>query len=220
VTARVPYLIALATIIAAALLYNGIGVDQTVVLPQHLAALPLNLASWEGETDYFEPGIIAQLGLADYILRRYRDPAGKILWLYAGYWGSQQVTGSRIHSPAVCLPGAGWVIVNSRIMPIRLSDRTIMVNGDVIQKDDQRQLVLYWYQIHGRVVATELRAVTLLAWTALTQRRSDEALVRINTPIVGSPQDTLQLAVAFVQTAFPPLARLLSEPIPARQAQR
>jgi EpsI family protein len=207
---RAAYLIALLTIVAAAFLSHGIAVDQTTVLLHPLRTLPLRLEGWEGETDYFDPGIVVQLGAADYILRRYRDPSGNSLWIYAGYWGSQQIADSRVHSPAVCLPGAGWVILNANIMPIRLSGRTVTVNRNVIQKEDQTQLVLYWYQIHGRIVARELQASAFLAWTALTQRRSDEALVRVNAPLVGSTQDALQRVVAFVQTTFPPLARILS----------
>jgi len=210
VIVRAPYLIALLTIVAAAFLSHGVAVDHTTVLLRPLQALPLNLKGWAGETDYFDPGIVAQLGAADYILRRYRDPSGKILWIYAGYWGSQQIADSRVHSPAVCLPGAGWVILNAKILPIRVSGRTITVNRNVIQKEDQTQIVLYWYQIHGTVVARELQASAFLAWTALTQRRSDEALVRINAPLVGGTQDTLQRIVAFVQTTFPQLTRLFS----------
>ena len=131
------------------------------------------------------------------------------MWLYVGYWGSQRPGVNRLHSPVVCLPAAGWIIANLQNMPIRLADRTIIVNRAEVQKDEARQVVLYWYQIKGTVVAKELSAVTFLAWTSLTQHRNDEALVRITAPAFGHSQDTLRSEAAFLQAAFPHLDRLL-----------
>ncbi len=206
---RTPYLIALITIVLAIFPFKAVSHDTVISTHQPLKAFPLRLERWVGSTDFLEPGILATLRVDDYVLRRYQDPSGRVLGMYVGYWGSQHLSNSRLHSPVVCLPGAGWVIADSRVMPIRLADRTIIVNRTEVQKGEERQLVLYWYQIKGTVLAKELQAVTFLAWTSLTQRRSDEALVRINAPIVGSPQDTLGSEAAFVQAAFPQLERLL-----------
>jgi len=210
-TRALPYLVALVTILAATVLLQGVAHEPAVPLRQQLqASFPENLGAWEGETEFFEPGILASLGVDDYLLRRYQPPSGRPLWLYVGYWSSQRF-GDRVHSPAVCLPGAGWVIADSRAVSIPAAGKMITVNRALVEKGDQRQLVLYWYQIHGRVAAREWQAISLLAWTSLTQRRDDEALVRINAPMLGTLEDTLRREQAFVQTAFPLLSRLLPE---------
>lgn len=209
-TFRIPYLVALVTLLVAILLSNAVAHPPSLPAIHPLQTFPLRLEQWDGQTDYFDPNTVAVLKVDDYLLRRYHHSSHGLLWLYIAYYGSQGFE-NRVHSPAVCLPGSGWIIANSTVTPVRIHDRTIVVNSNLIKKGNEEQLVLYWYQIHGRVVAKELQAVTFLAWTSLTHRWSDEALVRINAPIVGGPQHTLQNEVAFLLEAFPPLARLLPQ---------
>jgi EpsI family protein len=209
-TPRTAYLIALLTIVAAIFAFTMVTRTQPVVAHQPLKTFPESVGPWQGETAFLPPGILGVLKVDDYLLRLYTAPSGSPLGLYVGYWGSQN-RGTRLHSPAVCLPGAGWIIARSGIASIEVPGRIIRVNRTVVRKDDQEQLVLYWYQIRGQVVAKELQAMSLLAWTALTDRRSDEALVRINAPIMGSPEQTLRREVAFIQAAFPQLSRLLPQ---------
>jgi len=202
------YVIACATLLLSAGLLNGLGTEN-VPITHPLQGLPDTLGSWRGETDYFDPDIVAALHVDDYVLRRYQTSTTGTMWLYVGYWGAQRLGQERVHSPSVCLPGAGWVIARSGVTPIRLGSRTIVVNSNLIQKDDLQQVVVYWYQIHGQVVAKELPATATLAWTALTERHSDEALVRINTVLAGSVNATIAREISFVQAAFPALSRLL-----------
>ena len=66
-------------------------------------------------------------------------------------------------------------------------------------------LVLYWYQAHGRVVASEYWAKFYLVADAIRMNRSDGALIRVMTPIAQN--ETLASAerrgVTFVQEALP-----------------
>jgi EpsI family protein len=212
VRVRPPDLAAFLTLALAIVLVRALAQQEPAGVPRPLGALPLALGPWQGETDYFEPEVVATLRADDYLLRRYRTRAGEGLWLYVGYWGAQRLGQTRVHSPSVCLPGAGWIIARYGTTPVRLpGGATITVNSDVVQRGADRQVVLYWYQIHGKVVAGEMGAISTLAWTSLTTRRSDEAVVRITAPISRSAEDTLREEVAFVQTAFPPLARLLPQ---------
>lgn len=207
-TTRTPFLIAFGTVVMAILAFSAVAHTRPVIVRQPLKAFPQSLEMWQGQTEYFLPGILATLKVDDYLLRRYDARSESPLWLYVGYWGSQGL-GTRVHSPAVCLPGAGWSITSSGLTSIVLPDRTIRVNRAVVQKDDEEHLVLYWYQIHGKVVAEELQAMGFLAWTALKDRQSDEALVRINGPVAGTPEQTLRRETAFAQAAIPYLDRLL-----------
>ncbi|TMI78032.1 MAG: EpsI family protein [Bacillati bacterium ANGP1] len=206
---RTAYLVALVTIVLAIFPLRAVTHENTIPTREPLNVFPLKMEGWEGQTQFLEPGILQTLQVDDYLLRRYRASPGNELWLYVGYWGSQRPGVNRLHSPIVCLPGAGWSIASLQNMPIRLADRTIIVNHAEVQKGEARQVVLYWYQIKGTVVAKELSAVTFMAWTSLTQHRDDEALVRITASAFGPSQDTLQNEAAFLQAAFPHLDRLL-----------
>ncbi len=74
---------------------------------------------------------------------------------FAAYFPSQR-TGDTIHSPQNCLPGAGRTPIEFSRMPLERPGRpAITVNRYVIAKGIDRMLVLYWYEAHGRVVASE-----------------------------------------------------------------
>jgi EpsI family protein len=199
---------AIVTLLVTGAAFHAVAHTRAVSERQPLDRFPLRMGAWEGHTAFFSPDVVAALHADDYLLRAYQTASTRGLWLYVAYYGSQPLD-SRIHSPAVCLPGAGWQIATTGTTRILVGRQAITVNSNVIQKGDDRQLVLYWYQIHGRVVAREVQAMETLAWTALTQRTSDEALVRINAPIVGSVGRTLAQETSFVQTAFPQLGRFL-----------
>ena len=57
----------------------------------------------------------------------------------------------------------------------------------MIQKGLDRQLVLYWYQSHGRVVASEYWGKFYLVRDAVRMNRTDAALVRVIVPM--APND-------------------------------
>ena len=82
-----------------------------------------------------------------------------------------------------------------------------VVNRVVIEKGFDRQLILYWYQDRGRIVASEYAAKGYLILDATTRNRTDGALVRISTPIVGTEEEAFAHATAFVKQAFPALGR-------------
>ena len=101
------------------------------------------------------------LGVDDYARRTYAARASRWVGLYIGYYDSQR-QGDTVHSPLNCLPGAGWTPVSQDRATRRVKDtaaaaanREITINRFVIQKGLDRQLVLYWYQSHGRVMASE-----------------------------------------------------------------
>lgn len=205
---RLAYVITIGTLVVGVAALHAVAHGTTVALQQPLEGFPLALGPWQGTTEFFEPGILTGLGVDDYLIRRYRVGNGQAIWLYVGYYVSQRLS-DRVHSPQVCLPGAGWVIVENVPHAVRVGNRTLVVNKAVVQKGSARQLVLYWYDIQGRVIAREAQAARALAWNALTQRRSDESLVRLNSVITGTVDEALAAQTSFLQTMMPALDRYL-----------
>lgn len=207
---RRAFALVLATLAAALLVLRAVEYAPAVPVRSPLQEFPLQVPGWRGQSSFLTPDVVAALHADDYLVRTYQDRTGGSLGLFVAYYSSQP-PGNRIHSPAVCLPAAGWYIARAGLEQIRMADRTITVNQNLIQKGEDRELVLYWYQMHGLVAAKELQAISLLAWTSLTQRRSDEALVRINAPLIGNTQDTMTRETTFVRDVFPRLKRFLPE---------
>jgi EpsI family protein len=186
--------------------------SEDVAPAQPLSGLPMTLNEWRGRAD---PPLtdkeLAVLAADDYLLRSYFGP-GKSAGLYIGYWGSQK-RGAAVHSPLNCLPGSGWEPVSRGLQSIAVTGagaaRTVEVNRYVIRKGLDRQLVLYWYQSHGRVIASEYWGKVYLVADAVRLGRSDTAIVRVITPIpdasAAAEARAEKTAVEFVQQLFPAL---------------
>lgn len=176
---------------------------------QPLAALPLTISEWSGrEAAPLADDIVAQLGVDDYLHRRYARASSAPMGLYVGYYASQR-QGDTIHSPQNCLPGAGWRPVSSRTREIAAGAARLRVNEYIIQKGLDRQAVLYWYQGRGRVVANEYANKALLMFDAARLNRSDGGLVRVIGPVVSTTDSVVDELSAFVAALFPHLTRHL-----------
>ena len=141
----------------------------------------------------------------------HTNDAGQPVSLYIGYYASQR-QGDTIHSPQNCLPGAGWQPIEGGPAPLDVASGRIVVNRYVIQKGSERQVVLYWYQGRGRVVANEFANRFWLMFDAAVRHRSNGALVRVAAP-VRSPVGPVTVADAaatdFTRALFPRLATTL-----------
>ena len=182
---------------------------------QSLASLPLTIGGWDGrDAGEMSDQIVWTLGVDDYANRFYSGLDGNTLGLYVGFYGSQR-QGASIHSPLNCLPGAGWHPVRHEFMEIPVGDATIRVNRIVILKGRVRQVVLYWYQSHARVIASEYQAKLYSVLDALRTGRTDAALVRVISPAASPDQAAedaaAQRAAAFVQVLYPLLGAYLPE---------
>ena len=72
-------------------------------------------------------------------------------------------------------------------------------------------MVLYWYQSHGRVVASEYWGRIYTVTDAIRYNRTDAALVRVIVPILGdTPADVERRASARRSTSFRLCSRILA----------
>ena len=145
------------------------------------------------------------LQVDDYFMRSYRNSKGEVIGLYVGYFKSQR-EGKGIHSPRQCLPGAGWLPVETEIYKMTVPDRdppTAPVNRFVMGKGLDRQLYLFWYQGRGRIYASEYWNKIYLILDAMTKKRTDGALIRVHMPVFGNNEETLKKEVEFINQFYP-----------------
>lgn len=183
-----------------------------------LGDFPMQIAGWTGAPQPpFDADTLRILGVDDYLTRAYFDRAHNAVGLYIGYYRSQR-QGDTMHSPLNCLPGSGWEpLSNTRIsVPVTNAagdGSSITINRYVVQKGLDRQLVLYWYQAHGRVTASEYWSKFYLVRDAVRLNRTDGAIVRVIAPVLGETADDEAHAerqgIDFVQALFPRLAGFL-----------
>jgi EpsI family protein len=179
---------------------------EVIAATRPLALLPTRVQDWQATAEYpIDAETQSVLQADDTINRTYSGPRGAVNFFVA-YFTTQR-TGKTPHSPKHCMPGTGWEPVRSGFTTISMPGQAdgIHVNHYVLVKGQQRNVVLYWYQSNGRVIASEYQAKIYTVVDSIRKRRSDTALVRVivNVPLSGDEKSALQTATEFVQAIFP-----------------
>ncbi len=213
-TENLKFIIVIFVLLVAAALNYYLGKPDISLERKGLAEFPRELGNWTAISDEkIDRQSMAVLQVDDYLMRNYRNSKGEIIGLYIGYFKSQR-EGKGIHSPRLCLPGAGWVPVNVEVYNLKISGSSNPANAEmnkyVMGKGLNRELYLFWYHGRSRVYASEYWNKLYLIWDGLTKRRTDGALVRVNNPATRNPEKALQTQIEFINLFYP----LLKEYIP------
>jgi EpsI family protein len=187
-----------ATIACAAVAIGATSAKETVPARRSLNLLPPLIGGWRSQGDVqLDRDILDVLRADDYLSRVYvrgQEAAD----LFIGYYSTQR-QGDTMHSPMNCLPAVGWQPLSMSRLRIAVSaGQTINANEYVIQKGLDTRLVVYWYQAHGRTIASEYASKFYLVIDSLRLHRSDAALVRVIVPDRVHPQAE-RAAVDFVR---------------------
>jgi len=184
-----PYLASLAIVVLAAGASSFLA-ERAAAVPERkvFATMPLLLDDWRGRELALDREIVAALKVSDFIMadfRRATDPAA--VNFYVAYYNSQR-KGESVHSPQACIPGDGWRIEDfgqRQLAEITAAGQPLTVNRVIIRKGDLQQLVYYWFPQRDRFLTNEYWVKWYIFWDALTRNRTDGALVRLVTPILG-----------------------------------
>jgi exosortase D (VPLPA-CTERM-specific) len=179
--------------------------------PFHL--FPLQIGEWSGKNIGLEKKIIEELDFSDYITADYVNPNRRMVSFYTAFYESQS-KGESIHSPESCLPGGGWITEQAGRYEIThlANNKTIKVNRSLIRNGDYKQLVYYWFPCRGRILTSLYQLKLYTFWDALTQQRTDGAIVRILTPVY--PGEKLLIAEQRLQGFVKQVIPLLNEFLP------
>jgi len=197
------------TLVFGAALIRAVSVETAHPLRIALAQLPSELDGWNAIADHpLDTATVAVLRADDHVARTYARHS-EIADLFVAYYASQR-QGQAIHSPMNCLPAAGWEPVSSTRVQVDVARGSVIdANRYLIQKGREKQLVLYWYQSHGRSIASEYSAKAYLVLDSIRWGRSDAALVRVVAPISGDDVSAERSAINFVRAVQPILGRYL-----------
>jgi EpsI family protein len=175
-----------------------------------LREFPSDLGPSHSEDRPFEMQVVQAVGADDYINRVYLGGALPIE-LYVGYYKDQR-SGDRIHSPKNCLPSSGWEPVHASRVEIGSEDGVpLVVNGYLVAQGLRRNMVLYWYQSRGQIVASEYMAKFLLIADGLKNRPTDGAMVRIWTTAADGEASAQARAVDFARRVYPQIEKFLPD---------
>ena len=205
-----------ARLLVALLLVASTGVLTTATrrtggtdLQPRLETLPYEMGAWNGdEAAALDAETVQAVGADQHVNRSYTDGATTPVGLYVAYY-AQPRPGVSLHSPLNCLPGTGWEALDVATLDLGAGEARRLI----VRKNRDRAVVLYWYSIHGRTLASEAKSKAWLLHDSVWRQRSDAALVRIVVPIAGrdgSVQAAEARALAFARDLLPHLSDLWS----------
>ncbi len=200
-------------LIAQAVLFYGLSRAEKVPPHRSLSQFMLKNTDWQMSQELeMDKESLDVLKADDILSRSYVDQkTGATATLFVAYFATQR-TGKAPHSPKNCLPGSGWVQTKSGTEEISIPGKAepIRVNEYVVARGDNESVVLYWYQSHNRVVASEYSAKIYTVTDSIRYNRSDTSLVRVVVPVSnGNRQQAIETATSFVKTFFEPLNEFL-----------
>lgn len=197
-------LIVISILLATAALTVLAGHSERIAPNRPFSEFPLEIGEWTGRTSIMDAQVYNILGVEDYIMADFQDTSGNRVNLYVGFYQSQK-EGDIIHSPKNCMPGAGWKIVKTSVIPVDVPEKggSIKVIELLLAKGPQKQVVLYWFQSRGRIIASEYMQKIWLVVDSITKNRTDGSFVRLITPVVESEQASLRTLKQFAGTVYP-----------------
>jgi exosortase D (VPLPA-CTERM-specific) len=193
--ARLQYVRASGAMIGTALA-GIVALSATFAMPERggiaperdqFALFPRSFGEWrqEGPREFLTAEVAQALGADDYHQVNLVSPSATAPVGLFMAWYNEQSNGG-VHSPEICLPGAGWEIAwleRTDIAEEMGTQTPFAINRAIIQQGDARMMVYYWFQQKDRHVAWDFVAKFWLMVDSIRTGRTDGALVRLTTPI-------------------------------------
>ena len=180
--------------------------DEVLPPRQPLSSLPTQFDKWTGRDIPLDDEDLKVLGHGEFLLRDFETdngPEGEIE-LFAAYYPTQRF-GDSIHAPLHCLVGSGFTPIRREVVQLAGPRGAFPVNRWVAVKGLERNLILYWYQAHGRVVTNEYWEKYYLISDSIHLHRSDGALIRLSaTMYKGESADAAQARLMKLGSQFLP----------------
>jgi EpsI family protein len=194
-------------IVAIGAAYGGSKLVQTAITQPEVAMpswsfdeLPMQLGDWLGEDTALDPKITAALKAERVKDRIYQDSLGHVISLHTAMF--KDAVEGVYHTPINCYRANGWDLKKDVIENLRVSDDlTIPVRVLTYEheKDRQRVMVAYWYQL-GEHVLFGRWDLGVKVRLSLRGRPTWPALVKVMVQIpVADTDDAKAALLAFVE---------------------
>ena len=208
------FIITISILILAIIINYFPSSPEPVLTRLSLKQFPAEIGDWVlVREQQIDDSSMAVLQVDDYTMRTYSNREGQTVTLYIGYFKTQK-EGKTNHSPRQCLPGAGWSVVETAPVMLRVTDHDpgqIPVNRYLMRKGNDSELFLFWYHGRGRQIASEYLTKAYLIWDKLTKNRTDGALIRVNSRASSGPGKALQSEAEFIRSFYPILSKYIPE---------
>ena len=153
--------------------------EDNIVSSKPFSSFPEMLGKWKANEKRLPASVEESAAASDYYNGTFTSPEGKGINLYVSYYADQKL-GPAPHSPELCIPGGGWKITSNK--PYELKNRkgkSIEVSRLIITKGDHKIITYYWLKQGNKTFIKQYMARLDLILLAITENRSDAALLRL-----------------------------------------
>lgn len=152
------------------------------------SVFPRQFDDWRrvGNERRFSPEVERILAADDYVNVQFARSASEPTLDFFSAWYRDLAEDGVVHTPEICLPGAGWEI--AKVERADLSTQLGLsepyeINRVVIQKGEERRLVYYWFVHMGEAIPRNSRAKFNVLTSGTLAGRFDGAIIRLISPI-------------------------------------
>jgi EpsI family protein len=176
-------------------------------LQTDLHTFPSVIGEWQGEVLDPRTETLRVDGADEALTRIYRDPAGRAVTLYIGYFDDQ------IQGKELVGYKTSWKFHRgeTKVTIPTEAGRTHLVNQAMLPDSGGSRAVLFWYDFNGRIIASRYEAKLWTIWDALTRGRTNGALVVVSAPV--EQRDHIERVFdderRFIHDAMPSIDRYL-----------
>lgn len=117
------------------------------------------------------------------VFAEYYQPGQDPVNLYVGYYDTV-LQAKMSHAPQVCFTAQGWVMKKNDKVQILLGGEKKTVNRLLLEKNEEKTLVYYWYQAGVEIYADIFRMKVALLFKKIRQPKGfseGNAFVRVST---------------------------------------
>jgi len=156
----------------------------------------------------FDERVIKKLLPTAYLSRSYENGRGGKVSLYIGYHDGGPQSGP-IHSPKQCLPGSGWNRLYDEARFIDADGYPVDYVSSVYQKDSQRQMFLYWFQVRDQMLTNEYALKFAMAKNSFLSNRRDSSFIRLSVMIRDDEDKARLVGEDFIAAFLPAIQESL-----------
>ena len=185
--------------------------EVAVPVNQALDLFPQHVGGWKmtGQAR-FDERTLEVLKPTDYLSRTYMTAMGERVSLYVGYHDGGPQSGP-IHSPRQCLPGSGWNRLKDEIRAIELDGKKIPFVSSIYQKDTEKQLFLYWFQVRDDMLTDEYMLKVAQIKNSVIANRRDSSFIRLSLMATDSEEEALRIGEQFIRDFYPAISHALPQ---------
>ena len=171
-----------------------------VPLKKEFYFFPRNISEWQGSKAPPLFDKFLNLGVDNDLSRMYVTDKGDAVHLYIGYFEYQRQGKEMIHYSTKNIHR-----FSSEIEVELGNENDIKVNKVISENKEGRKVMLFWYDINGRIVTDRYMAKAYMIWDSLLHGKSNGAIIMLTSEFGSKDDDSVILSEnkQFLQEIYP-----------------